>query len=545
MWFDSGADQYEQANGFIQEYKATFMFRNFKRGIVNVELGDYPFGAYQQRLWQRTFQPLVRINQHWLNDEFIQRSGSDLCTVDGNPNQRHYGSPLCGMSGMAGSITVEDFLVKMLQTPNTDTYVWDNVNQIYCGEAIGGGNCSTNNPGTPPTGSVEALTFQPGDSSKNDLSQFNQQQLGQMFLYKPTVIGYWADKMIAAQALGDYNTYFVDSINNEPQNYLVSFNDFFFKDNQRAIGGWILDDPKLAPQVAVWGSNAADPAHPPVAVYQNSNAMATAGGTVGAINPWCPDNAAWCAQTSTSAAQYSPLGYMLLSVTTNGQTQPVRVDPSAVYFEKLLGLGIAIVNLANNGVEDQRYIQSIRVNKIGDQNNANPAPLSCYTTKGAITNDIPTADPGLTCADKSPCGAPNLTGTNCDDGSFCIRRNYKCPGSEIVVGNCQATNGIVTTFDPTTCDPNSFAYYSDGQNVYWATKYVPQSGDLTDTQAQPDPSTYYSANYEAVKLAATQQAQAGGGSATLSARNFLDIFRAYYHWYEFGTDPGQYVPPLN
>ena len=560
LWFDSGADQYEQANGFIQEYKATFMFRNFKRGLVNVDLGDDPFGGYTSRLWQRTFQPLVRIGQHWINEEFLARSPTEPCGIDvrGAQGEQHLVSPLCGLSGMAGAITVEDFLVKTLQTPNTDTYVWDSVNNIYCGGAIGGGNCSTGNPGTPPSGGAEQLVFQTGDSSKFDLSQFNQQQLGQMFLFKPTIVGYWADKMIAAQAMGDYNTYFVGSLNNQPVSYLMSLNDFFFKDNQRAIGGWILDDPQVAPQVAVWaGGDPTDPAHPPVSVYQNSNALNMAAGTpfVGQINPWCPDNASWCAQTGTTAAQYSPLGYKLLSVNVNGQTMPVRVDPSAVYFEKLLGLGIAIVNFSTS-TEDQDWVQTIRVNKIGDQTAANPAPLACYTTGGALTSHIPTAQPwpgaqlcnGSTCpscADKTPCGAINLTGSNCDDGSFCILRNYTCPGTEVVKGACQATNGVVSSFDPTTCDPNSFAYYSDGQNVYWATKYVPLTGDLTDTGA-PNPSTYYSANYEAVKLAAQQQAQAGnGGNATLSARQFLDIFRAYYYWYEYGSDPTNYVPPTN
>jgi hypothetical protein len=546
LWFDSGADQYEQANGFIQVYDATFMFRNFKRGIVNVDLGDAPFAGYQNRIWRGTFQPLVRIGQHWINEEFVARSSSESCSVDIH-KQLHFLSPLCGMAGTAGAITIEDFLVKTLQTPNTDTYVWDAKNNIYCGGAIGGGNCSTANPGSPPVGGPNQLTFQAGESSKFDLSQFNQQQLGQMFLVKPTIVGYWVDKMTAAQALGDYNTYFVGALNNQPLNYLISLNDFFFKDNQRAIGAWILDDPKVAPQVAVWTNNPTDPSHPPVSVYQNSNAMATAASTIGPINPWCPDNASWCAQTDTAAAKYYPLGYSLLSVDVNGQQQPVRVDPSAVYFEKLLGLGVAIVNFATT-TEDQKWIETVRVNKVGDTATANPAPLGCDTPNGTITTDLPSADSVLSCEDGTLCNAVNLTGATCThDGSFCIHRNYKCPGSEVVVGNCYATNGIVSTFDPTTCDPASFAYYSDGTNVYWATKYVPPTGDLTDISPLPDPRTYYSANYEAVKLAAKQQGLTGAGNsqATLNARQFLDIFRAYYHWYQYGTDPTSDVPPLN
>jgi hypothetical protein len=555
LWFDSGADQYEQANGFIQEYNVNFMFRNFKRGIVNVTIGDNPFvpGGYYDRLWQRTFQPLSRIGQHWINDELIQRNGfSEPCPVDIGMNRfgnSHFTSPLCGLAGMAGAITVEDFLVKILQTPNTDNYVWDTSNNIYCGQTIGGGACVTNMPGVPEPGAPSQLQFQTGDSSKFDLSQFSQQLVGQYFLFRPTVVGYWADKMLAAQTVGDYNTYFVSPLNNQPESYLVSLNDYFFKDNQRAIGAWILDDPKVAPQVAVWATNATDPSHPPVSVYQNSNAMALAGGTVGQVNPWCPDNAPWCAQTGTTAAQYSPLGYKLLSYTdAKGATQPVRVDPSAVYFEKLLGLGVAIVDFATT-TDDQKWIQTIRVNKVGDATSSAPAPLACESATGSPTSDIPTPDAALSCEDGTPCGAVNLVGTNCDDHSFCIRRNYVCAHGGVVTGTCLTTNGIVTTYDPTTCDPATFAYFNDGQNAYWAQKYVPQFGDLTDIfsgsqYSVPQSSTYYSANYEAVKLAASQQASAGSGGSTLSARQFLDIFRSYYFWYQYGTNPTDNVFPL-
>ena len=155
----------------------------------------------------------------------------------------------------------------------------------------------------------------------------------------------------------------------------------------------------------------------------------------------------------------------------------------------------------------------------------------------------------MSCEDGTPCGAIDLVGSNCDDHSFCIRRNYACAHAGVVTGTCLATNGIVTSFDPTTCDPNMFAYFNDGQSAYWAQKYVPQFGDLTDIFSGsnftvPVASTYYSANYEAVKLAASQQAQAGSGGSTLSARQFLDIFRSYYYWYQYGTNPTGYVGPL-
>jgi hypothetical protein len=555
QWFDSGADQYEQANGFIQDYNVNFMFRAFKRGVVNVDLGDY-VGAYMNRMWQRTFQPLTRIGQHFLNEEFIARPNTELCPVDAPlPTEaiqlgyrgglQHVVSPLCGLSAMAGTIMVEDFLVKILQTPNTDSYVWDSTNNIYISGTLG-------NAGTPPSGAPTQLDFQAGDSSKFDQSQFNQQQLGQPFLWKPTVLGYWVDKWIAAQAMGNYDTYFVGSLNNQPLNYLISANDFFFKDNQRAISAWVLDDPKVAPQVAVWASGTPnDPqsymGHPPVSVYQNSDALAQSANTFsGNINPWCPDMAAWCAQTASTAAQYSPLGYKLLSYTDiYGKQQPVRVDPNAVYFEKLIGLGAALINFGNY---DQRWIQTIRVGKVGDHNISNPAALGCETppnpllgTPAKPTKDIPTADTGLSCEDGTPCNALDLSGANCtNDGSYCIHRNYKCPGNEIVTGNCIGTNGQVPDgFDPTTCDPKTFAYFSDGLNVYWATKYVPQFGDLTDTDLTVDPAKVYSANYEAVKLAAKQAAGAPSGQGGLNARNFLDIFRAYYYWYQYGTIPTQ------
>jgi hypothetical protein len=538
LWFDSGADQFEQANGFIQDYNTQFMFRNFKRGIFNVNIADdYWHGGYQTRLWQRTFQPLVRISQHWVNEELLVR-GSTMCPLDQRQIQ-HLASVPCGLAGTAAAVTIEDFFTKILQVPNTETYTWDNKNNIYCGS--GGGNCSAANVG----GTLQStpLTFLPGESSKFDLSQYNQQQYGQFFLVKPTVVGYWEDKVMAAVAMGDYYTYFVGSLNNQPLSYLISMNDLFFKDTQRALGAWILDDPKVAPLVAAYTANPQDSAHPPVSVYVDSHALASSADTgyVGQINHWCPSNAAWCAETQGVTPVDPPLGYSLLTYQApNGTTQPARIDPSAVYFEKLLGLGVAIVYYTNN-TDDQKWIQSIRVNKIGDATGAAPAPLGCRRTNGSASNNVPTPSANPSCADGSPCGAVDLTGSNCADGSFCIRRNYTCPGSEVPHGTCLATNGVVTSFDPNTCDPNMFAYFSDGQNVYWAQKYVPQFTDLTDQSV--DPSTYYSPNYEAVKLAATQQ---GSGSTTLSARQFLDLFRAYYFWFQYGTEPdptnGGYTP---
>ncbi len=537
LQFDSGADQYEQALGFIQDYNVQFMFRNFKRGLANVNLGDYYWShnGYQDRLWQRTFQPLVRITQHWVNDELIVRF-NEQCPLDARGQVPHYSSALCGLAATAGSITIEDFFTKILQVPDTDTYTWDGVNNIYCGATGNGGNCNTGNG----SGVLPPLTFQPGESSKFDVSQYNQQQYGQMFLFKPTVIGYWEDKALAAVALGDYNTYFVGSLNNQPLSYLISMNDLFFKDIQRAVGAWILDDPSRAPQVAIYTANPQDPAHPPVAVYENSHAMASAAdvGYVNQINPWCPSNAAWCAQTQGVTPADPPLGYSLATYNVDGVTQAARVDPSAVYFEKLLGLGVAIIYYTNS-TDNQQWTESIRVNKIGDATSANPAPLRCeYSGTTTLTNNTPTPDATLSCASGIACGSLDLTGSNCTDGSFCIRRNYKCPAGQVSSGTCNAVNGVVSSFDPTTCDPNMFAYFDDGQNVYWAQKYVPHGSDLTDQSV--DPATYYSPNYEAVKLAAKQQAQAEG---TLSARAFLDIFRAYYFWYQYGFNPSDNLIP--
>ena len=540
LWFDSGADQYEQANGFIQDYNVQFMFRNFKRGLANVNIGDdyWSHNGYQDRLWQRTFQPLVRIAQHWINEEFIVRSG-DLCTLDTRSGVPHYASALCGLAGTAGSVTIEDFFTKILQVPNTDTYSWDNTDKIYCGATSAGGNCT---PSTVATPGMSPLAFQPGDSSKFDISQYNQQEYGQMYLFKPSIIGYWEDKVLASVALGDYYTYFDGSLNNQPLSYLISMNDFFFKDIQRAVGAWILDDPGQAPMVAVYDANPLDPAHPPLTVYQDSHAMMSAADTgyVNQINPWCPSTAAWCATAMASAATNvsPPLGYSLLSYTAAvGSAQPARIDPAAVYFEKLLGLGVAVIYYMNSS-DDQKWVQSIRVNKLGDATAANPAPLGCAAMaaqgQGARTNNTPIPDAALSCADGRPCGAVDLTGSSCDDGSFCIHRNYACPTGQVPTGTCQATHGVVASFDPTTCDPNMFAYYNDGQNVYWAEKYIPQSPDLTDQSVVP--ATYYSPNYEVVKLAAQQQARAEG---RLGARQFLDIFRAYYSWYEYGYDPAQ------
>ena len=588
LWFDEGADGFEQANGFIKQYKYNYFFSNFKRQSVEYHLYDNVMDEYS-RLWDRNFRLLARIGQHYFNDELIFR-GNERCSQDA-ANNPHYIALGCGMDRTAAVILIDDFLTKLMQTPNPDTLLYDPTTGVMCGAATCAQDGYSKAVAIGP--SASPVTLQPGDSAKADISLYSYNQYGMTFNIKPTVSGIWLDKLLAAQTLGDYSTNFIGQLNNQPLNYLISIHDLFPNDIQRAIGALVLNDPKFWPLTAVYNANPQDPAHPPVTVYRNSaalqNASPNAVGVV--INTWCPAGDPQCNAVvpPLPPAAPNPNGYApsyetpppgygivtypapsgvasILPPLAPGQFPPVPQDSSPVYFEKLFALAIGAIYYTNAN-DTQQFIQSIKIAIKGNGYDATaPQALECNgSTAGVLKPTQATCETGDTCsATTSTCTVGNTPESctvgsfcsdhttpcqaiACSDGSSCALRGWGCLG---LFGEAARAGGGLTgvcqypgnTTDPTgqsfgyaNCDGDMYAEYQDPQkgNVNYAVRYLNNTADFG--QALPDPYGQYSPGYEVIRLA---QKQAASGTTQLGASQFIDIFRQYYYYWSNSYQPG-------
>ncbi|MHB8419280.1 MAG: hypothetical protein ACYDCL_14480 [Myxococcales bacterium] len=543
LWFDEGADAFEQANGFIQEYQLNYLFNNFKRQNENFDIFDNAI-SYQERLWQRNFNILVTIYQQFFNDEFVVRLNSVqqdakgdpefMCPEPGNSSaanpQQHYIGYTCGMNQLAAGIDIADFFTKVLQTPTSDTFLLDQFQGTYCPSSYS--LCATD--GYSPSPGTTPIQLLPGSGAKYDLSQYSMDQYGMEFMYKPTVLGVWLDKIMAIDAMSDPDTYIVGELNSQPLSFLLSIDDLFGTDVEASIGGLLSDDPAWAPKIAVWTQNPADPNHPPITLYRNSRALQ---GTLPnpnptgfpVVNPWCPANSNFCSTNDPPSVEFSQDPVALTTQTFPGcSTAPCysiyTVDPGPVYFERLLAAYLGAVWLTSP-IDNQNFIQAMHIGIKGSTYEAfQPEALSCQD--GSQCTLAPAK-----CADGSPC----TPGGACGDGSLCGPR-YLAGGQDLGAGTC--SNGTPcagicdyqTNSNPTvaTCDPQRYAEYTDPTKgtTYYATKFVPPFPDLTGN------ANYYSTGYQLVQLAAKQQ---GNASVGLGAADFLDILRGiYYYW---STDP--------
>ncbi len=297
MAFDQGADVYEQANNFIEDYNFYYYFNNFKRESATFDLNDYQYwNGYWTRLWNLNFGKQAQIAQHWVNDELIVR-GNLNCPQD-KANGRHYAAMACGQDRIAGVVSIVDFLTKLMQTPSPDALYFDAKSNIVCGSLTcgqDGYDQTQNSSATPPTSPIGKMqhALQPGPSAKADISTFSLNQYGKSFNTQPVTAGIWLDKLLTAQALGDYYTFFIGELNNQPLDYAISMSEFFQNDIVRSMGAMIVNDPRYWPLVAVSTGGASNPATPPITLYRNSNALATVAGqgeygTATQITPWCP-----------------------------------------------------------------------------------------------------------------------------------------------------------------------------------------------------------------------------------------------------------------
>ncbi len=535
LWFDEGADAYEQANGFIQEYKLNYLFNNFKLGRESFDVYDNEI-SYQQRLWERNFNLLVTIYQQMFNDEFIVRYQNKQVDSSGDPMWMcpegglvdHIQGVQCGLDRLTASIDIVDFFTKILQTPTTDTYNYDTGTGTFCPSSYGlcaadGFNGSTG-PGQPgyPTGATP-ISLLPGNDSKYDISQYSLNEYGMLFLYKPTVIGMYLDKVLAINALSYPYSYIVGQLNSQPLSFLLSMNDLFFRDVEPAIGGFIADDPKWAPKIAVY-NNPTDPTHPPITLYRNSHALQSVTqpqGLSGPMNPWCPAPSKdggnpFCSGDPTvtsyeqDPAQLQAAGYQIFNV-----------DPGPVYYEKLAAAYLGAVWLTAP-IDNQQFIQSLKVSVKGNTYDAAQLQaLSC--------GDGSTCSPGTpSCEDGTACTQP---GTQCpSDSSICLPRGYSCADGSSCQGICQNP----ASPSATTCNPLRYAEVTDPQSgyTYYAVRYVPSFGNITDPNGITA-KDYYSTGYQLVQLAAKEQAS--GTAVGVGAGAFLDILRGvYYYWM---TDP--------
>ncbi|MHB1844810.1 MAG: hypothetical protein ACYCWW_08270 [Deltaproteobacteria bacterium] len=536
LWFDEGADAYEQANGFIQLYKLNYLFNNFKLGRQNFDVFDNMI-SYQSHLWERNFNLLVTIYQQMFNDEFIVRyqnkqidsAGDPMWMCPENGLVDHIQGFQCGLDRMAATVNIVDFFTKVLQTPTTDTYNYATDQNTFCPSSYGlcgaDGFTGVVQPGaTTYPGASTPVTLLPGDDSKYDLSQYSLNEYGHLFLWKPSVIGIYLDKILAINAMADPNSYIVGQLNSQPLSFLLSINDLFFRDVEPAIGGLIADDPKWAPMIAWYTANPADPAHPPITVYRNSHALQSVSpqSLSGPINKWCPapnqdgGNPFCSGDPSIASFDQDPAKLTALGYTVS------KLDPGPVYFEKLAAAYLGAVWLTAP-IDNQQFIQSLKVSVKGNTNDAAQLqPLTC--TDGAACNlGTPACEDGTACT-------PGATAA-CSDGSLCLPRSYLCSdGKTACAGICQDP----TKPTATTCNPQRYSEVTDAQSgyTYYATRYVPAFGDVTDgTVGAKD---YYSTGYQLVQLAAKQQAT-NGTSVGVGAGAFLDILRGiYYYW---STDP--------
>ncbi len=591
--FDQGADVFEQANTFITDYKFFYFFSNFKRDSVNYILGGDGaelFGPYYSKLWNRNFGKQAQIGQHYLNDELIIR-GSDPCTQDpafaSNPlNTVHWGSMPCGLDRTAAVVSIVDFMTKLMQTPNPEPLGYVPSSNLLCGTTLScsqDGYTGGNGPNATDPISLQNITLLPGASAKNDISQYSIQQYGMQFGVKPTIAGVWVDKLLAAQALGDYNTHFVGELNNQPLSYLESISSLFQNDIVRAMGSAILNDPRYWPILAVstgaGGPN--DPTAPPVILYRNSAALQNVGtnGIFGnfpfAINSWCPAGDPNCSVQGPPGPppppvgsvgfrptyEQPPVGYGLvvhnppvgtippvgpIKDAMGNTVYPTPVDSSPVYYEKLFMLSIGAVYFTQPQVGNfQNFIEGIKITEKGNQFGAtSPSPLKC---NGSAATVIKPAN--YTCGDGTTVCSPSTgpgTGTACQDGSACALREWNCPSSSGPYPNEEAarTAGALTgvcyyggvdnsqgqTFGYANCDPDFYSEYNDTLKgtTHYAVRFVPSQGDLTDI-GNVDPYLSYSPGYEVLKMANAQSANAT--AAGIGANTLIPIFQSYYYYW--------------
>jgi hypothetical protein len=529
LWFDEGADAYEQANGFIQEYQLNYLFSNFKRENENFDVFDNMI-AYTGRLWQRNFNVLVTIFQQFFNDEFVVRYASQDVDAAGNREfqcpeptdapgaqpKEHVQGYTCGMNQLASAIYTVDFFTKVIQTPTSDTYLQDPGAQAYCPSSYGLCGADGYNP-ADPLKNPNAIPIQllPGSGAKYDLSQYSLDQEGMQFFWKPTVLGIWYDKIMAIEALADPDTYIVGQLNSQPLSFLLSMNDLYYSDVEGSIGGLLSDDPNWAPKVAVYAADPTDPNHPPVTIYRNSRALQGAlqgNGLSTNIDPWCPAGSNFC-PSNDPAVVYSEDPTVLQAAGYNIFT----LDPGPVYFERLSAAYFGAVWLTAP-IDNQNFIQAIHVQVKGDgYETVQPAPLTCPSDGSTCSIGPPACANGDSCTPGALCAV---------DGSICVPRTFLCGDGSTCEGVCQ---------DPTnpsalTCNPTYYAEVYDDQRqcTYYAIKFVPDDADLS-MSVSGDPTQYYGTGYQLVQLAAKQKLN--GTAVGVGAGEFLDILRGiFYYW---------------
>ncbi len=581
MAFDSGADAYEQANGFIQDYKFYYYFSNFKRQSATFDLHDYPLipgfneSGYYSALWNRNYGKQIQIAQNWVNDEFIARIGQSCPqSVQGLP---HYSGLTCGQDRVAAVVSTVDFMTKLMQSPQPDVLNFDSNNNLVCGSVTCGQDGYQNNANSSI--SKMQLTLQPGPSAKADISTYNINQYGKNFFYQPVSQGIWLDKLLAAEALGDYYTFFIGELNNQPLNYAISLSDYFQNDIVRAMGSLILDDPKYFPALAVNSANPDDPANPPITLYRNSNALNNVSTSFfrASVTPWCPSGDPSCSNTTpqvktgSSGLGYQPTweapppGYEVLTMPASqlGKgTQPVYppgtsgnvvipVDPSPVYFEKIYMLAMGAVFFTQSGVGNyEDFLDGIKITEKGNSFDATyPTTLECDGHPDWVI--VPKQ---MTCESGIGCGTDNL----CQDGSACALRNWNCAGSSALAaaggpalspneeaarilgaGAEPSHQGTLTgvcyyggvdapsaNFGYQNCDPDFYQEYYDHEreSTFYAVRFTPGGSDITESTL--DPYTVYSPAYEAMHLAQAQLQSPGANG--LSAYNLIQLMEQMY-----------------
>ncbi len=133
--WDQGADNYERTIKKISDYRNYYWLDAFKRERLG--FGASPFG-FVSALYQRTFKPLTNQYKHFVNEEFIVRSG-EPCVFYMNGQrfehpERIFAQPVatdiasqlaplaCGLHGYAAASDALNLLAEVIATPNVGCY---------------------------------------------------------------------------------------------------------------------------------------------------------------------------------------------------------------------------------------------------------------------------------------------------------------------------------------------------------------------------------------------------------------------------------------
>ncbi len=238
----------------------------------------------------------------------------------------------------------------------------------------------------------------------------------------------------------------------------------------------------------------------------------------------------------------------------------IPLDPSPVYFEKIIMLSIGAVYFTQSGVSNyQDFLQGIKIVKKGDSFDADyPAALECDGHPDWVI--VPTQ---TTCESTAACSPDNL----CGDGTACGLRNWNCAGSAAaaaapnavpiepneeaarilspqnghnhagqLTGVCYygGTQTPTANFSYSNCDPDFYQEYFDHNknDVYYAIRYTPAAADLTEVNI--DPYTSYSPSYEVIRQAQKQLTVSPTG---LGATQLIDTMNTMYqYWWIYQGD---------